>query len=97
MKDLDFGGAFASRVGEHIEIAEQCLAIGRDRHGATALPAAAGVLRSIESLNKVQVEFVGPRLQRDVVGEVPLTAGAVEDGILGPPNVLDCTLHSAAA
>ncbi len=51
-------------------------------------PPATRILRAVESLRKVQAQFVGSRLQRNVVGEISLPAAAVDDGILGTPDVL---------
>ena len=97
VKDLHFGGAFAARVGKNVEIVEHRLAIHRDGHCAAALAASTGILRAVLSLRKVQAQFVSARLQWDVVGEISLPAAAVDDGILGTPDVLNRALHRASA
>ena len=45
----------------------------------------------------MQMEFIDPALQRDVVGEIPLPAGAVNVGILGAPDVLDIAVNRYSA
>jgi hypothetical protein len=96
-EDLHFGSAVAARISEHVEVLEQELAVGKDRHDAASLTAAPCVFRTVECLGEVQMEFVRARLQRNVVSEIALSAAAIDDGILRPPDVLDCALNWVAA
>src|SRR5579864_3722102 len=96
-KNLHFGGAVAAGIGEDVELLKQRLAVGKHRHDAAPLASAAGVFRSVESLGEVQTQFVGSGLKWNVVSEVSLTAAAIDNGLLGAPDVLDRALNRVAA
>src|SRR5215831_10498744 len=96
VKDLDLSRPLASRIGKHVEVLQQSLAICGDTHRAAAFAATAGILRPILSLGKVQPQIISSRLQRNVVAEISLPAGAINNRILCPPDVLDRTLYSVS-
>src|SRR5580700_8088075 len=91
------GDPTAAGVGQHIKGTQQRLAVGGHGHDAATLPSATSIFRTIKSFSEMQVEFVGTRLQWNVVTEITLTAGAVDGWILGAPDVRGCAVHGAPA
>ena len=95
-EDLHIGGAAGPGIGHDIETAQQRLAVGAHRHQTAAFPGASVRLRAIDRLGKMQPQFVDAFFERNRVAKLSLPAGAVEIGILRPPDLLhgapdDCT------
>ncbi len=78
----------APGIGHNIEAGQQRFSVGAHRQNAAALPAACRQLRIVFGLGKVQAQFVDALLQRNVVAEAALAAGAVKIRILGATNAL---------
>src|SRR5512142_2101126 len=94
---LDVGGPPTPGVSQYVEVSQQRLAIGGDRHNPAPLTTASQVLRAVESLREVQVQLVSPRLQRNGIREIALAAGAMDGRVLCTPDVLDGTSDWSAA
>ena len=91
------GGSATAGVGDHVKVRQQRLAVRQDAHHATPLTTATGILGTIERFRKVQMQFVGTRLQRNVVSKVSLAAAAINVGILGAPDVMHRTANRRTA
>src|ERR1700751_4109824 len=93
VENLDLRCALAAGICQHIEIVQHGFAIGRDSHRAAAFAASACILGPVLSLSEMQAQFVYSRLQWDVVAEIALPAGSIDDGILRARDMLHRALH----
>jgi hypothetical protein len=84
-------------VQRNIEVVQQRLAVGIDRHDPAAFTSPADLLRTVEGLGKMQAQLVYPIFQGNVVMEVALAAAAINAGILGTPDVLYRASHRLPA
>src|SRR3954463_11901294 len=87
-ENLDFSGSLAPGVRQHIEVVQQNLSIRCYGHRTAPFAPAARTLWAVEVLGEMEAQFIRSHFQRNVVGEISLATVAINDGILGAPDVL---------